>query len=288
MILPSVISVISGTTALQFILLVSSFKIGTCNNETATPFVPVTSLDDVPVFVDGTIVPTKKHVVDPWVRPPRGVPRQEALGMPGDFDGYPKIVASPYDSIEFMMRPVNRVGDNTQRHGVYVITDKQLVQDYLNGVTEHPCGEPVYTDMNLCQVVEFQGLNATDCPSRETLFPLLEIFGASGVVPYTTSELGALADRYGVETESGSRILSFDCPWIQGRNDEGGGRTSHCIGGMFQIVEVLAKETVIANGTSPKAPAETSGSTPTWGASSSRIGTVTVATVAAAAVALWQ
>jgi len=73
----------------------------------------------------------------------------------------------------------------------------------------------------------------------------MEIFGASGVIPYTTSELGALAEKYGVETETGSRVLAFDCPWIQGRNDEWGGhRTSHCVRGMFQIVEVLSEGAV--------------------------------------------
>ena len=58
-------------------------------------------------------------------------------------------------------------------------------------------------------------------------------------------DLGDLAEKYGVETNTGSRILAFDCPWIQGRNDEGGGRTSHCIGGMYQIVEVLSKDAVL-------------------------------------------
>ena len=57
-----------------------------------------------------------------------------------------------------------------------------------------------------------------------------------------------LRSLYGIETGTGSRILAFDCPWIQGRNDEGGGRTSHCLGGMFQIVEVLAEETVLQEG----------------------------------------
>jgi len=235
------------STALASILMASSFMVGNCDDdESATAkIVPVTSSEGVSVFVEGNVVPTQKHVVDPWVRPPRGVPTQQAIGMEGDFDGYPTIVASPYDSIEFLMRPVARDGDNTQRHGVYVITDKQLVQDYLDGKSEHPCGEPVYTPELLCQVVEYEGLNATDCPSRQTLFPLLEIFGASGEIGYTTSELGKLAEEYGIETESGSRMLAFDCPWIQGRNDEGSGRTSHCIGGMFQMVEVLSKEKVL-------------------------------------------
>ena len=102
-------------------------------------------------------------------------------------------------------------------------------------------GEPVYTDEDLCQVVEYEGINATSCPSRETLFPLMEIFGSSGVIPYTAFYLGDLAEKYGVETDTGSRVLAFDCPWIQGRNDEGGGRTSHCIGGMYQIVEVTLR-----------------------------------------------
>ena len=227
----------------KLVVFVSTFIIGKCDD--VETIVPVTSSSGMSVYVDGKVVATQKHVVDPWIRPPRGVPTQQAIGMPGDFDGYPQITATPYDSIEFLMRPVARVGDNTQRHGVYVITDKQIVRDYLDGKTEHPCGEPVYTPELLCQVVEFEGLNATNCPSRETLFPLLEIFGASGFVGYTTSELGALADKYGVTTDTGSRVLAFDCPWIQGRNDEGSGRTSHCIGGMFQIVEVLADEKVM-------------------------------------------
>lgn len=239
------------STALASTLMLSSFIVGKCDDDSNTTIVPVTVSEGVSVFVDGTVVPTQKHVVDPWIRPPRGVPTQQAIGLLGDFNGYPKIVASPFDSIEFLMRPVARVGSNTQRHGVYLITEKQLVKDYLDGKSEHPCGEPIYTSENVCQVVEFQGLNATDCPSRETLFPLLEIFGGSGVIGYTVSEsLGALAEEYGVETETGSRILAFDCPWIQGRNDEGSGRTSHCIGGMFQMVEVLAKETIVKEGSS--------------------------------------
>lgn len=238
---------LSAATALACILLVFPFTVIKCDT-----IVPMTSSDSLPVFVDGKIVQTKKHVVDPWIRPPRGVPTQQAIGMAGDFDGYPRIIASPFDTIEFLMRPVDRVGPNTQRHGVYVITDKNLVQDYLDGKTDHPCGDPVYTAQDLCQVVEFQGLNATDCPSRETLFPLLEIFGGSGVIGYTAYDLGTLAERYGVATETGSRILSFDCPWIQGRNDEGSGRTSHCIGGMFQIVEVLAKDEVIEKSKVPE------------------------------------
>lgn len=216
-----------------------------CDDDVDITIVPTTSSNSVTVQVAmGKVINTQKHVVDPWIRPPRGVAKQQAIGMPGDFDGYPRIIATPLDSIEFLMRPVNRVGDNTQRHGVYVITEKQLVQDYLDGKSENPCGEPVYTAEDLCQVVEYQGLNATNCPSRETLFPLMEIFGTSGVIPYTTSELGALAEKYGVETETGSRVLAFDCPWIQGRNDEWGGRTSHCVGGMFQIVEVLSEDAV--------------------------------------------
>ena len=244
----------STATALASILLASSFSVGTCDvavvgtcTDETTYIVPQTSSGDLSVFVDGKVVETRKHVVDPWIRPPRCVLTQQAIGMPGDFDGYPKITASPFDSIEFLMRPVNRVGDNKQRHGVYVITDKQLVKDYLDGNSEHPCGEPVYTAEDLCQVVEYEGLNATDCPNRETLFPLLEIFGSSGVIGYTTSELGSLAKQYGVVTETGSRVLAFDCPWIQGRNDEGSGRTSHCIGGMFQIVEVLDEDEVLEN-----------------------------------------
>mmetsp|Transcript_16966 Transcript_16966/g.26522 ORF Transcript_16966/g.26522 Transcript_16966/m.26522 type:complete len:275 (+) Transcript_16966:126-950(+) len=233
---------------LTLVLLASSFTAGFCDDVDSTIIVPTTSSNSVSVQVSmGKVIKTQKHVVDPWIRPPRGVAKQQAIGMPGDFDDYPKIIATPLDSIEFLMRPVNRVGDNTQRHGVYVITEKQLVQDYLDGKSEHPCGQPVYTSEDLCQVVEYQGLNATNCLSRETLFPLMEIFGASGVIPYTTSDLGALADKYGVETDTGSHILAFDCPWIQGRDDEGSGRTSHCIGGMFQIVEVLSESAVLGD-----------------------------------------
>lgn len=245
----------STALALASMLVASSITSGRCDVDadaataTATAaIVPVTSSDGVSVFVDGTAVPTQRHLVDPWIRPPRGVPTQQAIGRPGDFAGYPKIVAGPYDSVEFRMRPVARAGDNTQRHGVYVVTDPRLVQDYVDGATADPCGEPVYTPEEPCQVVEYQGLNATGCPSRETLFPLLEIFGASGEIGHTVSRLGSLAERYGIETGTGSRILAFDCPWIQGRNDEGGGRTSHCLGGMFQIVEVLAEETVLQEG----------------------------------------
>merc|ERR1712238_72957 len=100
---------------------------------------------------------------------------------------------------------------------------------------------------DLCQVIDYQGLNATDCPAHETLFPLLEIFGGSGEIEYTTDSrrLASLAESYGVETQTGSKVLAFDCPWIQGRNDEGSGRTSHCIGGMYLIVEVLSEAEVM-------------------------------------------
>lgn len=227
-------------TALTSMTFFSSLMVGRCDT-----IVPLKSSDDIPVSMDGKAVPTKLHVVDPWIRPPRGVETQQAIGLAGDFDLYPRITASPYDRIEFNMRPIKREGDNKQRHGVYVITDKQLVQDYLDGKSENPCGEPEYTEENLCQVVEYEGLNATNCPSRETLFPLLEIFGSSGEIGYTVSGLADLAEKHGVETEKGSNILAFDCPWIQGRNSEGSGRTSHCIGGMYLIVEVLGEDDVI-------------------------------------------
>ena len=217
----------------------------TCSSQ----FVPLESLDDVSISLgSGNIVETKLHVVDPWIRPPRGVETQQGIGAPGDFDNYPRIAVTPFDRIKFIMRPIAREGGNTQRHGVYVITNKQLVQDYLDGKSEHPCGEPVYTEDNICQVVENQGLNGTDCPDRVTLFPLLEIFGSSGEIEYTASGLASLADSYGVETSSGSKILAFDCPWIQGRKDDGSGRTSHCIGGMFLTVEVLDEAEVVIQG----------------------------------------
>jgi len=239
-------------TALASIFLSSCFTVGTCDNTTTTTIVPLTSSDDLSVFVDGKVYQRQKHVVDPWIRPPRGKTTQQAIGMAGDFDGYPRIIASPFDDIEFLMRPIvysMRKGtfSNKQRHGVYVITEKQLVQDYLDGKSEHPCGEPVYTAEDLCQVVEYQGLNATDCPSRETLFPLLEIFGDSGVIGYTVTELGSLAEQYGVATGNGSLALAFDCPWIQKRNEEGSGGTSHCIGGMFVIVEVSVGDEVLVD-----------------------------------------
>jgi len=68
-----------------------------------------------------------------------------------------------------------------------------------------------------------------------------------------------IAKKYGVVTETGSRVLAFDCPWIQGRNDEGSGRTSHCIGGMFLVVEVLDEVEVLKN--APTA-SESDGSNP--------------------------
>ena len=225
---------LSASVTLASMLMFSSFMVGSCDT-----IVPLTSFDDMPVVSDGKAVKTQLHVVDPWIRPPRGVETQQAIGLAGDFDLYPRISAGPFDRIEFNMRPIQREGGNTQRHGVYVITDKQLVEDYLDGKSEHPCGEPVYTDENICQVVEYQGLNATDCPSRETLFPLLEIFGDSGEIGYTVSGLADLAEKYGVNDKTGgNKVLAFDCPWIQGRNATGGGRTSHCIGGMYLIVEV--------------------------------------------------
>ena len=92
------------------------------------------------------------------------------------------------------------------------MTDKTIVQDYLDGTTKHPCGPLVYTDEKSCLVVKYEGLNATDCEYRETLFPLLEIKGDSGMIEYTVSNLGEL--------------------------------TSHCIGGMYAVVEVLSEAAV--------------------------------------------
>lgn len=240
------------TSALVSAVFSSTVTVGHCKEDTVpntatntSSIVPVTSSDAMSVYLDGTVIPTQRFVVDPWIRPPRNVSTQQAIGRGGDFDEYPIILASPYDTIEFVMRPIDRRGDNTQRHGVYVITEPHFVQEYLDGTREHPCGAPVYTEAQVCQVVGYAGLNATACPSRATLFPLLEIFGNSGVIGYTVSDLGTLAEHYGVVTETGSRILSFDCPWIQGRNEEGGGRTSHCIGGMYQLVEVVSKEQLL-------------------------------------------
>lgn len=212
--------------------------------------VPLTSVEDLPISrgSGGDVVPTRLHVADPWIRPPRGVATQQAIGMPGDFDGYPNVTATPFDRIKFVMRPILREGANTQRHGVYVITDKQLVRDYLDGKTEHPCGAAAWTDDDICQVVEHQGLNATDCPSRATLFPLLEIKGDGGTIEYTASGLGDLAAAHGVEGTNGGKVLAFDCPWVQGRKDDGTGRTSHCIEGMFLMVEVLDESAVVVKG----------------------------------------
>ena len=142
---------------------------------------------------------------------------QFALGLPGVFDGYPRITVTPFDTITFKMRPINRrEGPNTQRHGVYINSNKQLVRDYLDGTSEHPCNEPIYTEEDLFQVVAYQGLNATGCPAHETLFPLFEIFGGSGEIEYTTDSrrLASLAESYGVKTRTGSKVLAFDCPWI--------------------------------------------------------------------------
>jgi len=140
------------------------------------------------------------------------------------------------ERITFVHRTIGR----TQRHGVYLITNKTLVQDYLDDKTDTPCGPNVYTLEDVCQVVSDTGLNGTSCPNRETLFPLMELFGSSGGVSYTTPELGTLADTYGVELENGNKVLVFDCPWIQGRpgTPNTPGRTSHCIGGMYLIAEV--------------------------------------------------
>lgn len=233
---------LSTVAVLASISLLHSLMVGNCET-----IIPLTSFDDVSVSVDGTVIPTQLHVVDPWIRPPRGVETQQAQGAAGDFELYPRIKVTPFDRIKFNMRPIAREGDNTQRHGVYVITNRVLVRDYLDGKSEHPCGEPVYTKEDPCQVVEYQGLNATGCPARETLFPLLEIFGSSGEIEYTVSGLAALAESYGVETDTGSKVLAFDCPWIQGRDGVGSGRTSHGIGGMYLIAEVIPQVGIITN-----------------------------------------
>jgi hypothetical protein len=222
----------------KVVLLSTFIAVGGCNGQV---IVPLTSTDDVIVLRGKEKVQTQLHVVDPWIRPPRGTATQFAIGKLGDFSGYPRIMATPFDRIKFVMRPVDRGVnvDNTQRHGVYVITNKQLVQNYLDGVSEHPCGMPTATTEEVCQVVEFEGLQSTACPDHATLFPLLEIFGTAGEIEYTAFDLGGLAAQYGVELENGNRVLAFDCPWIQGRS-ELVGTSSHCTGGMFLIVEVEA------------------------------------------------
>lgn len=218
-----------------------------CRSQEEDVIIPVKSHNGVVVIrpEEGvrTMFPTKVHVVDPWIRPPRGAPSQQALDQPGDFALYPRIVASPWDRIDFIMRPIVREGDNTQRHGVYLITDHDLIRDYMEGRTDNPCGEPVFTETDLCQVMSHQGLNGTSCPHRQTLFPLVEIFGASGTIPYSVTNLEELANRYGLpyptdDAGSGRHIVVFDCPWIQGRANVDG-RVTHCTGGMYLVVEVM-------------------------------------------------
>ena len=124
------------TSALVSAVFVSTVTVGhgekdtVPNNATHNRIVPVTSSDAMPVYLDGTVIPTQRFVVDPWIRPPRNVSTQQAIGRGGDFEEYPIIMASPYDTIEFVMRPIDRSGDNTQRHGVYVITEPHFVQEY--------------------------------------------------------------------------------------------------------------------------------------------------------------
>ena len=228
---------------LPAIVLFLSFLAGRCDCQ--TDIVPVNSINDRTVFEDDQLIPTKLHVVDPWIRPPRSVAVQQALGQPGNFIAYPNIAVTPFDRIKFVIRPVARTSSQTQRHGVYLNTNKTRVQEYLDGSRANPCTDPFYTSDNVCQVMSNQGLNGTSCPEHITLFPLMEIFGNSGQIEYTASGLDTLAASYGVETASGSRILSFDCPWIQGRDvpTVGRGADSHCTNGMFILVEVLPAPT---------------------------------------------
>lgn len=163
----------------------------------ADTIVPVVTQD--PLVKGGQTI----HVVDPWIRPPRGNTAQYAVDVPGDFEGYPSLeAASPLDRITFYHRTIGR----TQRHGVYVITNQTLVQDYLNGTTDTPCGPNLYTPDAVCQVASDTGLNGTNCPNRVTLFPLMEIFGSTGAVVYTTPELGYLADMYGYDDGQGKQV----------------------------------------------------------------------------------
>lgn len=221
-------------TIAGFLLLVSA---GITRAESTDKIQPVRTESSL------TMSGPKLHLVDPWIRPPRNSTRQFAVDMPGDFDGYPRLLAMPGERIKFVHRPI--VQHRTQRHGVYVITNKSLVKEYLDGKSPDPCGPAIWTNDAVCQVVQDTGLNGTDCPNRVTLFPLMEIFGHDNAINYTTPELGKLADQYGIlETESGSRMLAFDCPWVQGRPESANtpGRTSHCKGGMYIIVEVLKAE----------------------------------------------
>ena len=204
--------------------------------------IPVKSHPGVVVlYGPTTAIPTEVHVVDPWIRPPRGVTTQQALGRPGDFASYPRVTASPFDRIDFIIRPIAREGSNLQRHGVYLITDHDLVRDYIDGKTDNPCVEPVFTDIDICQVMSDQGLNGTSCPHQLTLFPLLEIFGSSGAIKYSVTDLDELAQEHGLPNPTdygGSRILVFTCPWIQQRSNVDS-RVSHCAGGMYLVVQVV-------------------------------------------------
>jgi len=208
----------------------------------ATQMSSVESTDIVPYFRQRSVVQQGHHLhfVDPWIRPPRNDTLQEAPAKPGNFNGYPKIVASRMERITFIMRGLSR----PQRHGVYINMNQTLVTDFLNNVTSHPCGPAVFTTDKLCKALSnSSGLNTTDCPNRLTLFPLVEMFGSPGTLEYTTPELGPLADLYGIPTGKNSRTLIFDCPHIQGRNEAPlvPGTTSHCIGGMYVVVEVRGK-----------------------------------------------
>jgi len=204
--------------------------LATCGNTLAQDLI-------VPLSSSEALVPGGQvvHVVDPWIRPPRNVTTQYAMDVPGNFEGYPRLQAKALERVTFVHRTIGR----TQRHGVYVMTNAAIVQDYLDGKVETPCGPAEWTVQDVCQVASDTGLNGTSCPNRQTLFPLMEIFGNSGGIEYTTPELGYLANLYGVQ-HGNKKVLIFDCPWVQGRPDTPNtpGRTSHCIGGMYLVVEV--------------------------------------------------
>ena len=78
--------------------------------------------------------------------------------MPGDFDLYPRITVTLFKEIKFVMRPIAEQGwPSMQRHGVYIITNKTIVQDYLDRKSKNLYGDPVYTQEKICQVVECEG-----------------------------------------------------------------------------------------------------------------------------------
>ena len=114
----------------QMILYHHSNQIIRICDDVNTTIVSTTSTKSMSVMLDGKVVQTSKHTVDPFIRPPQESLLSKRLVchvILMDILEHCNSVWYHWVSNEASQ---SSMWQNTQRHGVYVITDKMLVQDY--------------------------------------------------------------------------------------------------------------------------------------------------------------